>query len=85
MGWTVRLTASAVRDLARLDPQVARRVIKKLEDAAAADPPRGFERLVGADDHKLRVGDHRVLALFSYETRTILVERVEHRSRVYRK
>jgi len=40
--------------------------------------------LVASDERKLRVGDYRLLAVLDPATRTILVERVDHRSRVYR-
>jgi len=84
MPWGIEWSERAVRDIAALDRVVARRIVSKLE-GASADPPRFFERLAGSDDHKLRVGDHRLLALLSHETRTILVERVGHRSSVYKR
>jgi mRNA-degrading endonuclease RelE of RelBE toxin-antitoxin system len=68
--------------LGRLDPPIARRVVRKLE-SATNDPGRYFQALVGADERKLRVGDYRLLALLDPTTRTILVERVDHRSRIY--
>jgi mRNA-degrading endonuclease RelE of RelBE toxin-antitoxin system len=58
-------------------------VVRKLEQAAS-DPERFFERLVVSEDSKLRVGDYRLLALVDRSTRTILIERLDHRSRVYR-
>lgn len=82
MPWSIRWTDQALRDLTRLDPPVVRRIMRKLEQAAA-DPPRFFTRLTGADDYKLRIGDYRLLAAFSFEMKTILVELVEHRSRIY--
>ncbi len=84
MAWSIRWTAQGLRDLAALDPPVARRIMTKLEQAAG-NPTRFFTRLAGADDYKLRVGDYRVLAILSHETQTIDVERVDHRSRIYRK
>ena len=65
-----------------LDPPVARRIIAKLEQAAE-NPDRFFRRLAVSDDYKLRVGDYRLLAILIHATRTIVVERVDHRSRVY--
>jgi mRNA interferase RelE/StbE len=82
MGWSLRWTDQAIRDLTSLDPPVARRVVAKL-DQAAEHPEHFFRRLAGAADYKLRVGDYRVLAALDHETRTILVERVGHRSGVY--
>jgi len=84
MPWRIKWTDQAVRDLSGLDRPVAQRIVSKLEQAAR-DPLRFFSRLVGGDDYKLRVGDYRLLALLSHETETILVERVDHRSRVYRR
>ena len=75
-------TDQAVRDLSRLDPTIGRRVMRKLGQAAE-DPVRLFSRLVGFDDHKLRIGDYRLLATLVHDTKVIIVERVDHRSRIY--
>lgn len=71
-----------MRDLEHLDPPVARRIVAKL-DQAAGRPERYFRRLVGSSDHKLRIGDYRLLAALAPESKTILVERVGHRSQIY--
>jgi mRNA-degrading endonuclease RelE of RelBE toxin-antitoxin system len=80
--WAIKWTRRALKDLDGLDVPVARRVLRRLEQAAA-EPARYFGRLAGSDDHKLRIGDFRLLAILSHDTRTILVERVDHRSRIY--
>ena len=54
----------------------------KLEQAAE-NPDRYFRRLAASDDYKLRIGDYRLIAALSHEQRTVYVERVDHRSRVY--
>ena len=82
MPWSVQWTDQALGDLLGLDSPVARRIVAKL-DQAAERPEHFFKRLAGADDYKLRVGDYRVLAALDYETRTIVVERVGHRSHIY--
>ncbi len=61
---------------------MARRVTTKLEQAAA-HPDRFFERLAGSGEYKLRVGDYHLIAVLAYESRMIIVERVDHRSRIY--
>jgi mRNA-degrading endonuclease RelE of RelBE toxin-antitoxin system len=71
-----------VRDLSRLDRSVARRIVAKLEQASS-NPQRFFIPLRGSDDHKLRVGDWRVIAILAHATRMILVQHVDHRSRIY--
>jgi mRNA-degrading endonuclease RelE of RelBE toxin-antitoxin system len=69
--------------MGRIDRAAARRIVRKLVQSTA-DPDRFLEGLVGADERKLRVGDFRVLAVLDTMSRTILVERVDHRQRVYR-
>ncbi len=81
MGWSVELTDRALRDLGRLH-RVAERVVAKLE-RAARQPERFFSRIEGSDEYKMRIGDYRLLATLSYETKTIIVVRVDHRSRIY--
>ena len=82
MAWSVELTDRALRDLGTLDRLVAKRIVAKLE-RAAGQPERFFSRIVGSDEYKLRIGDYRLLATVFYETKSILVMRVDHRSRVY--
>ncbi len=65
MAWKVELDAAAVRELDKLDPQVARRILKFLfERVAQLDDPRSVgEALKGStlgEFWKYRVGDYRV-------------------------
>lgn len=82
MAWSILWTDQAIRDVGKLDPPVARRIVAKLE-RATEDPHRFFSRLIGSDDFKLRIGDYRLLASLSHEAETIYVERVGHRSHIY--
>lgn len=81
--WSVAFTDRAFQDLSGLDKPVAKRVLSKIK-LAASDPTRSFERLVGADEWKLRVGVWRVIAALAHDRRAIVVMRIDHRSRVYR-
>ena len=67
-----------------MDRTVARRIVARLE-RASTDPDHYFEKLVGADERKLRVGDYRLLAALSPSEQVITVERVDHRRRVYQR
>jgi mRNA interferase RelE/StbE len=82
MPWSILWTDQALRDMTRIDPPIAKRIVRKLEQAAG-DPMRYFSRLVAADEHKLRIGDFRPFAALDRESQTVLVERVGHRSRIY--
>jgi len=54
-------------------------------ERAATNPDHYFEKLVGSDERKLRVGDFRLLAALSPTEQVIIVERVDHHRRVYRR
>ena len=82
MPWSILWTDQALRDISRLDPTVARRILKKVGEAAT-NPRRFFVRLVASDEHKLRIGDYRLFAAIDSASKSILVERVDHRSRIY--
>lgn len=81
MRYDLSILPTAERDLGRLSPEVARRVLKKLEamqDNLAGD----VKRLVDHEPaYRLRVGDWRVL--FDLVEETIVVQRVRHRSQAY--
>jgi len=84
MPWQIKWSDEAVKDIIKLDKTVYIRIIKKVE-STSADPHKFFKRLKGADDYKLRVGDYRVIALLFSSSKTIFIEKVGHRSNVYKK
>jgi mRNA interferase RelE/StbE len=82
MYYDVEIRPSAVRDLRRLAPTVARRIIAKIE-AMRDDLSGDVKRLTNrAAEYRLRVGDYRVL--FTIEDGKIMVYRVRHRREAYR-
>ena len=82
-GWRVEVEAPARRDLRRLDRPVQMRVLDALE-RLVADPPVGdVIKLKGRPDHRLRVGDWRVILRLDSNQRTIHVLRVLPRGRAY--
>ena len=82
MPWSILWTDQALHDMTRIDPPVAKRILRKLE-SSAENPMRFFSRLVASDEHKLRIGDYRLLAALDSKSETILVERVDYRCRIY--
>ena len=67
-----------------MDRAVARRIVNRLE-RASTNPDHYFEKLVGSDERKLRVGDYRLLAALSPAEQVITVERLDHRRRVHQR
>lgn len=89
MAWQVEFTPKARRVLDRLDPPVARRILKFLSErlAVAKDPRALGEALRGdelGDFWKYRVGDYRLIADIVDRTVTIYVVNIGHRSQIYR-
>lgn len=90
MGWRVELADSAARQLRKLDPQIARRILTFLRDRVAPlDDPRIIgEALKGGawgDFWKYRVGDWRIIADLDDRVLLITVIRIGNRREVYRR
>jgi mRNA interferase RelE/StbE len=85
----IELAESAVRQLKKLDPAIARRLTTFLRVRVAPSPdPRSLgEPLKGAefaDFWKYRVGDYRLIARIEDQQVRILVLRLGHRRDIYR-
>ena len=79
----VEWTASALDDMAALDPGIARR-LKRAVERFAGTGAGDVKRLQGIDppEYRLRVGDYRVR--FHLEGETVRVLRVRNRREAYR-
>lgn len=87
MAWKVEFDALAERDLDRLDPQHARKILKFLAQRIAKDEdPRRFgtplrSNLAGL--WKYRIEDYRLICEIQDEKILVLVLHVGHQSKVY--
>ena len=89
MAWKIEFDQSAERELAKLDIQVARRILVFLHGRLApiGDPRSIGEALKGSRlgaFWKYRVGDYRVIAHIDDGLVRILVVRIGNRREVYR-
>jgi mRNA interferase RelE/StbE len=89
MAWTVEFEAAALKELDRLDPPDAKRILRFMAErvATGSDPRVIGEPLKGsrfAGLWKYRVGGFRVICQILDEAVTILVVRIGHRREVYR-
>ena len=88
MGYQVRFTESAVRELKKLDRQTVR-VIKNwvVKNLVDWPDPRAHGKMLTGDLKgvwRYRVGDYRLFAEIRDDVVTIFVFEVAHRSEVYR-
>ncbi|RLE84816.1 MAG: type II toxin-antitoxin system RelE/ParE family toxin [Thermoprotei archaeon] len=84
--YRVELSRRAFRFLKRLDPEARRRVFEKLASLRDEPIPRGAVKLRGEKGaYRLRVGDYRILYKVLWGEGVVLVFKIEHRKRVYRR
>ncbi len=84
MSWTVEWSKPALKDLRRMDPEMAQRVIQgvgRLAESGHGD----VKKLKGVPDMlRLRIGDWRILFRLYPNQDRLLVLQVTHRGDVYR-
>jgi len=84
---SVLYTASARKDLQKLDKEVSRRIVTTIERYTKVDPLRMAKQLKGIFQglYRYRIGDYR--AVFEYDDKGNLVIVkiliIKHRSKVY--
>ncbi len=89
MVWKIELDPAADRELGKIDPQIARRILTFLHKRVAPlENPRSIgEALKGSklgELWKYRVGDWRIIASIEDNAVRILVIRIGNRKDVYR-
>lgn len=89
MVWRIEFGEAAIKDLANLDKQVARRItIFMRERIAVLDDPRSIgQALKGSklgEFWKYRVGDSRIIGCIEDTALRILVVKIGNRREVYR-
>ncbi|HLQ64936.1 MAG TPA: type II toxin-antitoxin system RelE/ParE family toxin [bacterium] len=89
MAWRIELHPQAEKELSKLDPEVARKIVRFLrERVAPLEDPRSIgEALKGPElgrFWKYRVGDYRLICHIQDQRITILVVTIGHRRDVYR-
>ncbi len=88
MAWTIEFDPRVEKDLRRIGPQAARRILDYLRDRVAVleDPRQLGQPLKGplVALWRYRVGDYRVVCELRDEVLVVLVLRIGHRKAVYR-
>ena len=84
MVYEIKWTQIAAKQFGRLDKTVQKRIINKLE-SIRENPFFYATRLVGFGLYKIRVGDYRIILGIEKNTLVILVLKVGHRSKIYKK
>jgi mRNA interferase RelE/StbE len=90
LAWTVEFDAAATKELRKLDPAIARRIVAFLrERIAPLDDVRSIGEALRGDTlgefWKYRLGDYRIVARIVDRRLVVIVVRIGHRREVYRK
>ena len=85
--YSLRIKASAAKEIERVEPRKTRRAIVDRIRALADDPrPRGSEKLSGSGRrYRVRQGDWRIVYEVRDADRTVVVVKVAHRRDVYKR
>jgi len=89
MAWKIEIDPAAERELDRLDPQIARRILKFLRERVASlyDPRSIGKSLKGpqfGEFWRYRVGDYRIIVRIEDNVFLLLVLRIANRKNVYK-
>jgi mRNA interferase RelE/StbE len=88
MTWKIEIVPSAIKELDKLDRQVAKRILKFLHKRVASlKNPRSIgDALKGSkfgEYWRYRVGDYRIITKIEDNFLLIIVLRVGHRKQIY--
>jgi mRNA interferase RelE/StbE len=88
MTWKIEIVPSAIKELDKLDQQVAKRILKFLHKRVASlkDPRSIGDALKGprfGEYWRYRVGDYRIITKIEDNILLIIVLRVGHRRQIY--
>ena len=83
--YRIDLSRRAEKDLERVPPRGAARVIAALRGLAAAPRPSGASKLVAVEGYRLRVGEYRVVYDVDDAAQVVTVYRIRHRREAYRR
>jgi mRNA interferase RelE/StbE len=84
--YSVRLKASAAKEIENIEPKKVRRQIVDRIARLSDDPrPDGCEKLAGhSDQYRIRQGQYRIVYSVADDVLIVIVVKVGHRSSVYR-
>ncbi|VVC02761.1 ParE toxin of type II toxin-antitoxin system, parDE [Candidatus Burarchaeum australiense] len=83
MTYKIDWSLHATEGFVKLERKVQERIMAKLEEAAE-NPKHYFSKLTGCEEHKLRIGDYRLVALVLHSQERIVVEKIGHRRNIYK-
>ena len=89
MAWTIEYDSRVVKDMKKLDRKVQQQINAYFDERIApSSDPRTFGKSLESSFSGLwryRIGDYRAICRIEDEHMVVLVVRISHRSKVYKK
>ena len=82
MIYRIEYSSRAAKQIRKFEKALQRRVLATIERARVR-PYEHFERLVGSQHYKLRIGDYRAIIGIYDRVMVILIIEIAHRKKVY--
>ena len=84
MAFTVHITRTAQKSLAKIDTKVRTAIVQTIRDLGDQPYPNGSKKLTGRAAWRVRVGDYRVIYETYKDDLIVLVVAIGHRSDIYK-
>ena len=75
----------AVKELKSLSKDIRHRILEALKEMRASPFIGDVRKIKGEEAYRKRVGDYRIEFIIDLEKKTIIVLRISHRRRTYKK
>lgn len=79
----ILFSRQALKFLKKAEKEISVRIVQKIDLLKETPVIQDTKRVVAANLFRVRVGDYRVLYQVNYSKNTIIIDRIDKRSRVY--
>ncbi len=85
MSYEVVWDPVALNFLRKLEKEIAKRIVQKIEEEIKLEPERFVEKLVWEDFYKIRIGTYRLFVDLTYNPNKLYIRTIKHRKNAYKK
>jgi mRNA interferase RelE/StbE len=84
LSYVVHVIPSVEKEMDRFTDLIHERISAKILTLENNPRPRGYKKLSGREEYRIRAGDYRILYVVNDKTRIVTILSVGHRRDVYR-
>ena len=83
MSYEVKYSNQASKFLKKLDKDLSKRILDKINEFKENPYPPGSSKVKGTDYYKVRVGKHRIIYDIDNENKILGIVKIDKRNRIY--